>query len=275
MNRAAQRLPLYTSPVDFEQFIKLLRTFTGRTGLRVAAYCVMPNHYHALVQGKGEQLTRCFHEVDRLWALALNERRGGRGHVFQGPFLSFLQHSAGWAVRTSVYIHLNPLRKPSDRPQDYPWSNYGAFFADGKTWTDPEIVLRLVHPDLGQARSAYRDLVEARRAVKVSGRDVPEEEAVRSAAAQELAAAVPALAELLRVHPDEARRLAAWYGRMVMGLSQPCLAMELGYPTPNALAAHLSRLRLRLKKEPGFQDLVRRAGKILSEPPVPVTNQTL
>src|SRR5688572_14288664 len=109
MNRGALKTRLFSADTEYKQFVSLLRTFAGRAKLRVAAYCVMPNHYHALVQGSGEQLTRCFHEVDRLWAVAFNDRREGRGHVFQGPFLSFPQRTAGWVVRTAHYIHLNPV----------------------------------------------------------------------------------------------------------------------------------------------------------------------
>ena len=121
MNRGAQGTRLFADDADCRAFIDLLRKFTVKCGLRVFAYCVMPNHFHALVRGSGGRLTRCFHEVDRLWARAYNDRRNSRGHVFQGSFLSFRQHSEGWFVRTSMYIHMNPAGKRCPRPEDYRW----------------------------------------------------------------------------------------------------------------------------------------------------------
>ena len=270
MNRAVQRLPIFAGEGDAPAFLKLLRTFTDRSGLRLAAFCVMSNHYHALVRGPGEALTRCFHEVDRLWAVEFNQRRASRGHVFQGPFLSFRQPTAGWIVRTSLYIHLNPVPKLARRPEDHPWSSCAAYLDGAKAvdGLDPGLVLAMLDADRRKAVEGYRELLRVRLALKASAKEVPEEDALRGAAAAELAASAGGLVGALTVTEPEARRLAAWFGRRVLGLPVAALAAALGFGAGPGLSTQLTRMKARAQREPGYKALVARAEEILGGPPL-------
>jgi len=269
MNRAAQRLQLFSSEADYNQFVALLRRFCDRTKLEMLAYCIMPNHYHVLAHGGGEQLTRCFHEVDRLWALGYNERRNGRGHVFQGPFLSFPQRSAGWVIRTSAYIHLNPLGRLTKKPQDYPWSSCREYLGlrNGNDWIQSATVLGMVDPDPVKARASYQGFLVMRAGFKRLSSRLSGEENLVSAAALELAASVKHLALELRVAEEDARRFAAYYGRMTLRLAVGSLAAALEFPSGRALSEALHRMKLRARKEPGYKGLLDRAAEALEAPP--------
>ena len=270
MNRAVQRLPIFSGDGDAPAFLKLLRSFVQRSGLKLAAYCVMSNHYHALVRGSGEALTRCFHEVDRLWAVEFNQRRSSRGHVFQGPFLSFRQPSAGWLVRSSLYIHLNPVPKLARRPEDHPASSCAAYLDGGRDVDvlEPGLVLAHVDADRRKAVETYRELLKQRASIKPALREVPEEDALRSAAAVELATAASGLVGALTVTDPEARRLAAWFGRRVLGLPVSALAAALGFGTGPLLSTQLSRMKARMIREPAYKGLVARAEEILGGAPL-------
>lgn len=265
MNRAAHRVRIFSSDSHYGQFLTLLRTFTLREGLDVAAYCLMPNHYHVLVKGPGERLTRCFHEVDRLWAVSWNEFREQTGHVFQGPFLSFLQHTAGWVVRTSAYIHLNPVPGLVARPELHPWSSFRAYTGDPSvvSWVNPGIVLRWCDEKSDGARSSYLRLVEERRKLKVPAPAFPEERKVSWARATELAGLVARVEESLGVSNEEARRLVAFYGRGTMLLPVVVLAHVLGYRRASSLSNVIHRMRIRLQREPGYRALASRADELL------------
>lgn len=269
MNRGVQRLPLFTGEGEQDQFIRLLQTFTVKADLKVLAYCVMSNHYHALVHGSGEQLIRCFHEVDRLWALTVNERRETTGHAFQGPFLSFRQRSQGWAVRTSAYIHLNPVPRMCRHPAEYPWSSYQVYLGTRREdWVDTAEVLTFCGMPTAAGRVAYKRFVEMRMELCSLGGAQTEEENVFEAAARELALSMSALQTALGVTQTEARHLAAYYGREELSLPMKSLARALGYKTADGLSVDLSRLRRRLEREAAYKDALARAVDLLR-------NQTL
>jgi putative transposase len=46
LNRRVGRLELFEKPADYFTFEKILAEAHGRTGIRIAAYCLMPNHWH-------------------------------------------------------------------------------------------------------------------------------------------------------------------------------------------------------------------------------------
>ena len=270
MNRGAHRAAIFPADPHKRDFLTLLRTFTGRTGLKVGSYCILSNHYHALVQGSGEALTHCFHEVDRLWALDFNGRREGKGHVFQGPFLSFLQRSPGWIVRTSLYIHLNPVGRRCPRPEDYPWSSFGRFLGRrrGPSWVDPALVLRHLGEDARAAMKDYRDLLRFRLEWQADQAEGPNEEArIQRGRAMELALSVPAVEKALGVDETESRRLIALAGWR-QGLSPKALAPALGYSSANLVSVKLFRLRQQASRNPALRSRLERAEQVVNGLPV-------
>jgi putative transposase len=40
---------LFEKPADYSAFAKILAEARHRTGIRIAAYCLMPNHWHLLL----------------------------------------------------------------------------------------------------------------------------------------------------------------------------------------------------------------------------------
>ncbi|MGH7797020.1 MAG: transposase [Candidatus Binatia bacterium] len=49
MNRCIGRLRLFDKRADYLAFEEILHQTHERTGIRIAAYCVMPNHWHLLL----------------------------------------------------------------------------------------------------------------------------------------------------------------------------------------------------------------------------------
>ena len=49
LNRRFGRLELFEKPADYFAFEKILAQAHPRTGRRIAAYCLMPNHWHLLL----------------------------------------------------------------------------------------------------------------------------------------------------------------------------------------------------------------------------------
>src|SRR5437867_1527374 len=58
LNRRVGRLELFEKPADYSAFEKILSEAHRRTGIRIAAYCLMPNHWHLLLWPRTEGATR-------------------------------------------------------------------------------------------------------------------------------------------------------------------------------------------------------------------------
>jgi len=49
MNRARRETDLYVNKADYQQFIDLLQETAELFNVNVAAFCLMPTHYHLMV----------------------------------------------------------------------------------------------------------------------------------------------------------------------------------------------------------------------------------
>ena len=49
INRANARMQIFSNPKDYILFEKVLTEAQEKTGVRIYAYCIMPNHWHLVV----------------------------------------------------------------------------------------------------------------------------------------------------------------------------------------------------------------------------------
>jgi putative transposase len=109
---------------DYQEYLALLAHWCGEFGVRIWAYCLMPNHVHLiLVPSTVEGLAQAVAEVHRRYTRMINFREGWRGRLWQGRFASFVmseKHLIG-AVR---YVERNPVKAELvERAEDWPWSS--------------------------------------------------------------------------------------------------------------------------------------------------------
>ena len=92
LNRRIGRLTLFEKPGDYLSFEKILHEAHDRTGLRIAAYCLMPNHWHLLLwpreDGELSEITRWI-TVTHTQRWHAHRKSAGTGPVYQGRFKSF------------------------------------------------------------------------------------------------------------------------------------------------------------------------------------------
>ncbi len=50
MNRGDRREPIFKDDQDRRRFLETLGEACGKTGCQVHAYCLMPNHFHLVVE---------------------------------------------------------------------------------------------------------------------------------------------------------------------------------------------------------------------------------
>ena len=79
--------------------------------MRVAGYCVMPNHFHLLLWPRHDgDLGRWMQWVMTSHVRRHHRRHGGSGHVWQGRFKAFPVQGDGHFLTVLRYVERNPLR---------------------------------------------------------------------------------------------------------------------------------------------------------------------
>jgi len=107
--------------------------------VKIAAYCLMPNHFHFLIKPIEEDgITRFISDISNSHARYFNIKNERIGSLFQGPFKSKEILSEESLLQVSRYIHLNPvasLKTNPDgmlKPEDYPYSSYTNWVSEKK-----------------------------------------------------------------------------------------------------------------------------------------------
>ena len=127
LNRRVGRLGLFDKPADYMAFEKILNEAHERTGIRIAAYCLMPNHWHLLLWPRDDgELS----EVMR-WITVTHTQRWhahrqsfGSGPVYQGRFKSFPVQTDEHFLTVARYVERNALRaKLVKRAEQWQWSS--------------------------------------------------------------------------------------------------------------------------------------------------------
>ena len=168
VNRGVDREPIFFGDRDYSFFLQSLDRFVAGPGIRLVAYCLMPNHFHLLLKLDQDLLSRTLQRLTMSYSLATNLRRRRTGPLFTGRFRAVRVKADDQLAYASAYIHLNPLRAGlSPSPQNWPFSSYRTYVSGtSSVRLDPEPVLSLFReqgPLASRARSArqpYREYDE-------------------------------------------------------------------------------------------------------------------
>jgi REP-associated tyrosine transposase len=131
--RGNRRQQIFRDDTDRRRLIALLDAVCERSKWQVHAYCLMPNHYHLVIELLEPTLSEGFQWLNGVYAQAFNRRHGMTGHLFQGRFHSAAVESDGHLLELSRYLAHNPVRaRLCSEPADWPWSSYRATTGVGR-----------------------------------------------------------------------------------------------------------------------------------------------
>ena len=136
MSRGDRREDIFRDDFDRESFLQTLADACAKTGWEVHAFCLMPNHFHLVVETPQANLVAGMKWFLGTYTVRFNRRHKLSGHVFAGRYKSLLVGGEGGYLRTVCdYVHLNPVRAkllPPDAPlRSFRWSSFPMFVADG------------------------------------------------------------------------------------------------------------------------------------------------
>ncbi len=118
---------IYLDDIDYLTFLRMFAEAVARYAWRCHAYCLMPNHFHVLLETEHDTLAQGMHLLNGRYARRFNARHARVGHVFQGPYHAEPIQREEHYLEACRYIELNPVRAGlCSTPGEWPWSSYRA-----------------------------------------------------------------------------------------------------------------------------------------------------
>ena len=135
MNRGRRGEDIFADSKDYKMFTELLMETSEMWNVRIAAYCLMPNHYHMLVQTPDANISRSMRHLNGVYTQRYNSRHECDGQLFRGRFKSILIGTDSYLLQAVRYIHRNPVKSDLVKNiDDYKWSSHKGYLSVAKKW---------------------------------------------------------------------------------------------------------------------------------------------
>ncbi len=121
-NRGVDRQPVFFSRENYLFFLRRMgqylcginppewnESLQETRSCQILAYCLMPNHYHLLVQICAETFSASMQSLSQSYTNAINRERERVGPLFQGRFCGKHIDDELGLLHVSRYIHRNPV----------------------------------------------------------------------------------------------------------------------------------------------------------------------
>jgi len=135
MNRGRRSERIFEGGKDYLLFIELMKDATELWDIGISAYCLMPNHYHMLINTPRGNISRCMRHIDGVYTQRFNRSHGFDGPLFRGRFKSILVDGDSYLLQLVRYIHRNPVRAGVvESLEQHPWSSHKGYLSAAKKW---------------------------------------------------------------------------------------------------------------------------------------------
>ena len=122
--RGVRRQTTFFEDSDYRAYLRLAAELKERLAIEVWAYCLMPNHIHAVVVPREDGvLSTYFAALHRRYARVTNAKYDWRGHLWQERFYSVVMDEPH-TLAAMRYVELNPVRAGlTGSAREWPWSS--------------------------------------------------------------------------------------------------------------------------------------------------------
>src|SRR5438876_1185964 len=129
MSRGNFRQETFLDGAHYRRYLDLLERVAARRDWSVLDWCLIPNHFHLLIQLVCGGLSAGMRELNGGFSRWSNAQTGrtGTGHLWKNRFkaVEIVEHEH--FLETTRYIPNNPVAAGLvTRPEDWPWSGYRA-----------------------------------------------------------------------------------------------------------------------------------------------------
>jgi putative transposase len=137
-NRVVEERKLFYSQENYLFYLKLWKEVDFSLCCRLCAYCLMPTHYHDLIQITDANLfpKKISYFFNR-YLKSLSSSRNETGRYFENRFQAKYVDDESYLLTVCCYIHLNPIKAKLVTALDqWPYSNYLEFIGKrpGALW---------------------------------------------------------------------------------------------------------------------------------------------
>ncbi|MFO7889669.1 MAG: transposase [bacterium] len=126
LNRGTLKQNIFFEPDNYRFFFKRLIENLKKYKPVLHAYCLMPNHFHLILQEKEEKgIAKTMHALQTSYAKAINKRLQRNGHLLQGTYKKKHISNNNYLLHLSRYIHLNPVEAGLViQPEEWNYSSF-------------------------------------------------------------------------------------------------------------------------------------------------------
>lgn len=127
LNRGNGKQTVFHKDQDYQVFLELMGAAREKyPGVRLVAYCLMPNHFHFILwPEQGEDLSRWMQVLMTAHVRRYHQHYGTAGHVWQGRYKSFVIQDDDHLLTVMRYVEGNPVRSGLVfSAVDWPWSSH-------------------------------------------------------------------------------------------------------------------------------------------------------
>ncbi len=162
MNRGRQGGEIFSDVEDYQAFIDLLQESCRMWQVKIAAYCLMSNHYHLLLQTPHSNLSRCMRHINGIYTQRYNCLHRSDGQLFRGRYKAIVVDADSYLLELVRYIHRNPVRAGMVKKVDeYRWSSHMGYISKSKAWNwlYCDFVLGMLDENKNRRRGVYKQFV--------------------------------------------------------------------------------------------------------------------
>lgn len=143
--------------------LKLQETYQGQKLISIISYCLMPNHFHLLVQQEVDRgISKFLSQFQNSYTRYFNTKNERVGQLFLDTFKNVLVEREEQILHLSRYIHLNPysssIVSSLEDLYKYEWSSLGEYLGESDDFVcDKELILSQF-----KTKESYRNFVSNR-----------------------------------------------------------------------------------------------------------------
>ena len=127
LNRANARVQIFDNDDDYLLFEQVLEEAVEKYNIDLFAYCIMPNHWHLLLQTKKDgDLSQFMGWLTNTHTKRWHSIKGttGEGHLYQGRYKSFICQDDKYFLTLARYVERNAKKANLvEKAENWPYSS--------------------------------------------------------------------------------------------------------------------------------------------------------